>query len=173
MEAIIYKELTIKNIVFYQEVTFKNCRNPRTGMLLRYDFYIPSKNLLIEYDGKEFHQDTETVYRDSIKDAFAKKNNIKLVRLCGKKSIIDLINTIDNYGKRPQKKNKPYKNKPIVDPIERYKQGLQEPILSQVEKEKAKREKVKRKKAEGLKRPKKEARVSDWKPVPYKRIIIV
>jgi len=43
--------LTNANISYKQEVTFDNCINPKTGKLLRFDFFVEDR-YLIEYDGK-------------------------------------------------------------------------------------------------------------------------
>ena len=61
-------------------------------MVLRYDFFIPSKNTLIEFDGEQhykffpkFHRDIADFEvmqkRDKIKDRFAQDNNLTLVRI--------------------------------------------------------------------------------------------
>lgn len=86
------KKHTIK---FKKEKTFDKCRNPKTGRKLRFDFYLPDYNLLIEYDGKQhfFSEDSfrgpcdfeEIVYRDNIKNQFCKNNNIPLLRIPYKK----------------------------------------------------------------------------------------
>lgn len=89
------RELQIDNYVC--EKTFEGLVNPVTGKKLRYDFYLPNHNLLIEYDGKQhFHpayfiksqtkqqalEDLgEVKRRDALKSNFAKKNNIKLLRI--------------------------------------------------------------------------------------------
>ena len=52
----------------------------------RYDFYIPSMNLIIEMDGR-FHYNNnynslkETQYNDNYKNKLAKKNGIKVIRI--------------------------------------------------------------------------------------------
>ena len=38
-------------ITYKQQYTFKDCINPNTGYLLRFDFYLPDYNCCIEYDG--------------------------------------------------------------------------------------------------------------------------
>ena len=62
---------------------------------LVFDFYIPSLNICIEYDGEghykpfRFSKDKkamqkkleETQIRDKIKDKYCKENNIKLIRI--------------------------------------------------------------------------------------------
>lgn len=82
--------LSSNNIVFAREVVFKDCVNPLTGIHLRFDFYLPVQNVLIEYDGKDFHSSPEVKSRDKIKYAFAKKNKITLIRVQGI-SNIDLL----------------------------------------------------------------------------------
>lgn len=80
-ERLIIKQFKARKINFYREVQFDYCRNLMTGGKLRYDFYLPAYNLLIEYDGAEYHQDFEVQIRDSTKDKFAQDNNIRLIRL--------------------------------------------------------------------------------------------
>lgn len=82
------------DIDYEVEKTFKGCKYKG---LLRFDFYIPSRNACIEYDGEQ-HFDTVDFEggssekelkeklklnkkRDSIKDKYCKKNGIKLLRI--------------------------------------------------------------------------------------------
>lgn len=73
---------------------FNNCRNPKNNYLLPFDFHIPNKNLLIEYDGNHHfkqswikkHKTTKKefvarVYKDKLKNIYAKSNNINLLRI--------------------------------------------------------------------------------------------
>jgi hypothetical protein len=94
-EKRILSYLSNSNIHYVCEKKFKDCINPKTKFLLKYDFYIPSKNVLIEFDGIQHfksgmvfgnytttNKDLEdTQYRDFIKDEYAKNNNIKLIRI--------------------------------------------------------------------------------------------
>lgn len=88
------KEILLSNnIKFEQQKTFDSCRFPETNSLLRFDFYLPDYNLLIEYDGiqhftyeensawltKEKYERTKV--RDVFKDNWASENNIKLKRI--------------------------------------------------------------------------------------------
>ena len=82
MEEVVYKHLKAKGLKFFREVEFTYCINPVTNTRLRYDFYVPSLNLLIEYDGKAYHESAEVKARDAVKDKFAKDNKIRLVRIC-------------------------------------------------------------------------------------------
>lgn len=69
--------------IFEQEVMFDGCIHPLTGNKLRFDFYIPSKGILIEYDGIGYHEDAEAKYKDKIKTAFAKSVGLTLYRVTG------------------------------------------------------------------------------------------
>jgi very-short-patch-repair endonuclease len=74
------------NIKYIPQYKFKDCRNV---LPLPFDFYIPEKNLCIEYDG-EHHFNSRWVgkdelkkiqLRDEIKTNYCKKNNINLIRI--------------------------------------------------------------------------------------------
>lgn len=91
-EVIIKNFLTQLNIKFEQQKTFPDCVNPKTGRLLRFDFYLPEKNLCLEYDGQQhftgwFQEDNvsksleEYQYRDSLKNDYCKQKGITLVRV--------------------------------------------------------------------------------------------
>lgn len=81
-------------IDFIYQKTFDDCRNPKTNCKLSYDFYIPSKNLLIEYDGIQ-HYTTDSFnnwnnnyfklenikYKDSVKTNYAILHGIMLYRI--------------------------------------------------------------------------------------------
>lgn len=76
------------NIVFIKEYRFKNCRNI---LPLPFDFYLPKLKVCIEVDGELHYEPSrfksseenfaKTLFRDSIKSDFCKKNNIKLIRI--------------------------------------------------------------------------------------------
>ena len=84
------------NIQYEKEKTFKDLYHMNTKNKLRFDFYINSKNLCIEYDGEQHFRPTpfrgtkksnaidnfkNTVYRDGLKDQYCKDNNINLLRI--------------------------------------------------------------------------------------------
>ena len=83
--------LTNNSLSFKHNKTFDNCRNPKTNYKLKFDFYIPTKNIQIEFDGTQhfvssvyFGRDDglqKIQYRDNIKNEYAKNNNIKLLRI--------------------------------------------------------------------------------------------
>ena len=95
-ESVSYHEMFISNILresgidFYTEKSFDSCVG-LGGKPLRFDFYIPDSNLLIEYDGEQhfrpikYFNGTAGFDRlkknEKIKEEFCKKNNIQLLRL--------------------------------------------------------------------------------------------
>ena len=87
-ERDIKKILQEKKITYINEYTFEGCYLKKK---LRFDFFLPEKNICIEYDGMQhfksvnyFGGDTAlkiTKKRDKIKNDFCDKNGIKLVRI--------------------------------------------------------------------------------------------
>ena len=77
----------------YCQHMFDDCVNPNTGVKLRFDFYIPSSNCCIEYDGEQhfLYQNNngwntkehyeETIYRDNLKNQYCLSHNIKTIRI--------------------------------------------------------------------------------------------
>lgn len=75
---------------FERQKSFDSCINPKTSRKLRFDFYIPSKRLLIEYNGSQHYysgtnqgwntpeENKKLKYRDNIKKEWCKKNNYNL-----------------------------------------------------------------------------------------------
>jgi hypothetical protein len=81
------------NILFEKEKRFNNCRSKYP---LSFDFYLPEKNTLIEFDGIQHfkpirfkgcsidyanEQYCELIKRDAIKDKYCIDNNILLFRI--------------------------------------------------------------------------------------------
>lgn len=66
-------------------------KNPKTGSYLRADFYLPSFNTCIEYDGRQHFEVTpffgggdgfdELQYRDQYKNSYCEANSINLIRI--------------------------------------------------------------------------------------------
>lgn len=88
-ENTIRKWLEEHNIYFQQEYSFEDLISER-GKKLRFDFFIPAMNLLIEYDGIQHFENTfrlpeeEYQYRlslDKLKDNYAKEHNYTLIRI--------------------------------------------------------------------------------------------
>jgi hypothetical protein len=90
------KWLSENKFVFENQKMFRECRNPLTNFPLKFDFYLPKENILIEYDGEQhfgshhlvggIHTTTPREYydirrKDRIKTTFALSNNIKLIRI--------------------------------------------------------------------------------------------
>ena len=89
------------NIEFEIQKIFKNCKNVRT---LPFDFYLPEKNICIEYDGEQhFKENTfwggkdafkKQQIRDKIKTDYCKENNIHLLRIRYDENILEKLNFI-------------------------------------------------------------------------------
>ena len=89
------------NISFFQNYKFDDCRNI---LPLPFDFYIPSRNLLIECDGVQhfvavdyFGGENRLEYQmknDSIKDDYCKDFDIDLKRVKSYREIEDLLKVI-------------------------------------------------------------------------------
>jgi hypothetical protein len=91
-----------KNIDFYMNYSFDDCRNKRK---LKFDFYLPNYKVVIEYDGP--HHFKENKYfgignleyisnNDNIKNKYCFDNNIKIIRISywDYNKIDDILNTI-------------------------------------------------------------------------------
>lgn len=85
--------LELNNIDYEQEKWFKDCKDIKP---LPFDFYLPERNTIIEYDGKQHFEETHffsfqnnshesiTSYiknHDLIKNNYCKQNNINLIRI--------------------------------------------------------------------------------------------
>lgn len=77
------------NIIFEREKTFETCKS-KNNKRLRFDFYLPEYNLVIEYDGKQHTTETEVFSHysfkdlqenDKIKNEWCKNNNITMIRI--------------------------------------------------------------------------------------------
>lgn len=104
-EQLIESILIQLNIKYEKEKTFSTLKNPKTNKLLRFDFYLPEFNIIIEYDGEQHFKDSpilkEYQFRDNIKNNWCFNNNIKLIRISykelkniNKNYIIELLNSI-------------------------------------------------------------------------------
>ena len=120
--------LKAHNIEFSQEHRFDDCCYQRP---LPFDFYVPSLNTCIEYDGQQHYypvcfggqaQDDAEKYfelcqtRDSIKNDYCKKNHINLLRI--PYSILNIIgrnqrlcrHVVKQFSRRRrQKPSRPYR----------------------------------------------------------------
>ena len=94
-----------KNITYVFQKTFNDCRN-KMNKKLKFDFYLPNQNILIEYDGKHHFKPIEyfggiisyekLVEYDKIKNQYAELNKIKLIRISYIKydNICDLLKNL-------------------------------------------------------------------------------
>lgn len=99
----IKKYLINKNINFLTQKVFDNCKYK---IKLRYDFYLPKYNTLIEFDGIQhfksidffggFEEYKNTKLKDKLKNKYAKDNNIKLLRI-SYKELNNISNILDNF----------------------------------------------------------------------------
>ena len=87
-EIFIYDILRKLKINFQAEKTFRNCKNKKE---LPFDIYIPSKNLLIEFDGEQHFKNIDFFgglksfksrnENDNIKNKYCLDNNIPILRI--------------------------------------------------------------------------------------------
>ena len=75
-ERMIMQHLDNLGVHYLREVVFNN-------NTFRYDFYLPKNNLIIEYDGKEYHSSKKAILKDEMKNNFARNNKIRIIRLQG------------------------------------------------------------------------------------------
>lgn len=102
-EMLIEDILKENNIEYIPQKRFDDCKNKRT---LPFDFYLPTKNTCIEFDGAQHTQPVEYwggeekfVYlqkNDSIKNQYCKDNGINLIRIPYTMNKDDIYKTILN-----------------------------------------------------------------------------
>lgn len=88
-ELLIAQILTEHNIRFEKQKTFNDCRFPNTLGVPRFDFYIPDKRYLIEFDGEQHYglgtwgqqNYTDLLYRDNYKNEWCILHNMPLIRI--------------------------------------------------------------------------------------------
>lgn len=106
-ELYIASYLTSINVEYEQQKRFDGCRNAQGSDMLPFDFYIPSHNTIIEYDG--MHHFTPIDYwggldkykitkeNDLIKTKYCEQNNITLIRIPYTYTKTEIINTINDF----------------------------------------------------------------------------
>ena len=82
-ELLIVEELGKYDIDYYCEVAFHEFKSSDSGHY-RYDFFIPSRRLIIEYDSKQYHSDPERIAVDAIKTAWCWNKGIRVHRITNK-----------------------------------------------------------------------------------------
>lgn len=98
-EQEILEYLLSKNIGFEREYIFNDCKY---SDVLRFDFYIPNYNLVIEYDGRQHFMPVELfggeegfkiqIIKDGIKNNYCKSNNINMLRIPYYENTIKTLN---------------------------------------------------------------------------------
>lgn len=88
INSFLEKKGLILNKTFFREKKFKDLRSGKgSNDYLRFDFYIPERNTVIEYNGRQHYEEKRTFYktheefedaikRDQIKRDYCKKNGI-------------------------------------------------------------------------------------------------
>ncbi|WAX23266.1 hypothetical protein VL10_ORF75 [Staphylococcus phage vB_SauM_VL10] len=104
-EQLLVNFLTNKDITFIPQYYFNNLRGNKG--YLRYDFYLPEYNILIEYNGIQHYKPVEffgglktykrQLERDNIKRQYAVDNNISLIEVPFYVSTKELIEEKLNY----------------------------------------------------------------------------
>lgn len=82
-EQLIINELSKYRVKWYREIAFTSFPSSKYGWY-RYDFILPGQKLIVEYDGKMWHDNPEKKEIDRKKDQFCKKHGIAVVRLNNK-----------------------------------------------------------------------------------------
>lgn len=88
----IEKFLIKNNIEYIREHRFDNCINPKTNKKLPFDFYIPSLNTIIEFQGEQHYKEFKNHFkssgglkgiqeRDKIKRKFGLSNNFNYIEI--------------------------------------------------------------------------------------------
>ena len=100
-EKTIREFLDMNDIKYLKQKTFKGCKQKKK---LRFDFYVPSLNACIEFDGLQHYKPIErfggemglieTKTNDKIKNEFCKNNDIQLHRIKYGDDIIKKLNVI-------------------------------------------------------------------------------
>lgn len=115
-ESVSLFEVFISNILrdnlvlYHTEFTFEDCKGVG-GKKLRYDFYLPDYNTLIEYDGMQHFRPIEYFggeehfnilkHNDEIKNEYCKTHKINLVRISYTLSKDEVKNVIMNIIQNP------------------------------------------------------------------------
>lgn len=96
IEHLVEIELNNLKIPFETQKRFDGCRNPNTGCMLPFDFYIPDESMCIEVDGQQHYKPSrfgnmtdenaqdmlvDRIYKDGVKTNYCNNNGIRLVRI--------------------------------------------------------------------------------------------
>ena len=99
-ERKIYSWLNDRNILFEMQKTFPDCK-PKNRVLM-FDFFLPTYNIIIEFDGKQHFEPNEyfggeeqlqqTKQYDEYKNEWAKNHDIKMIRIAYHEDIEERLN---------------------------------------------------------------------------------
>lgn len=101
----LFKEVfEAKDVLFEEEITFKECKSLKLNVLLSFDFLIPQYNLIIEFDGKQ-HFDLKSARRlvkfkqavrnDNIKNEFMfNQDKYNFLRIPYKIGLVEIRNLL-------------------------------------------------------------------------------
>lgn len=89
-EAKIIDILKNNDIIYIKEKVFNDCIFPESNGRMRFDFYLPDYNIIIEYNGEQHYQSNESGWntmealkktqdRDNYKKQWCKDNNITMI----------------------------------------------------------------------------------------------
>ena len=105
-ELFIRDLLVYLNVEFVSQKRFSDCMNQKGSDMLPFDFYLPTYNVCIEYDGEHHFQPVKgwggeekfkiTQQNDCIKNKYCYENNITLLRLPYTHTEEDIKNEILN-----------------------------------------------------------------------------
>lgn len=102
-EKIISDWLDNHNVLYEKQKTFDDCKDK---YVLRFDFYLSSFNILVEYNGVQHYEPVDyfggnegfksIVKRDEIKDEYCRKNNIYLFKIAYFEDIYEKLEVLHN-----------------------------------------------------------------------------
>ena len=121
-------------VTYEREKRFSDCINPETGHVLPFDYYLPEINTLIEVDGEQHERDSfskfetpTTMERDALKDEYAKRTGITLLRIPAKEweRLPEILHVLLSQQLRPTLTLSEVKAIPISTHPERINKDLQ------------------------------------------------
>lgn len=84
----ILKLLSENKILYVTEKRFQSCRFPDTNAQAKFDFYLPDKKYIIEFDGEQHFRESQFFdnlskiqAHDAFKNQWCQENNIPLIRI--------------------------------------------------------------------------------------------
>ena len=90
-----HKFLNDCEVEFEMQKSFKDLLSD-SNRVLRFDFYIPEYNVLVEIDGIEHFRDKNSILKDQQKEEYCIKNNIKLFRFKTSSTFEEYLKVFDD-----------------------------------------------------------------------------